>query len=139
MSQLKGLKRNTIDKYYTKQTVAETCLHYVKDNIHININDVIIEPSAGNGSFIEGIKRLSKHYKFYDLIPEHNEIVQQDFLILDINEIQKTYHKIHIIGNPPFGRQSSLAIQFIKKSCQFCDSISFILPKSLKKNSLKFP
>jgi hypothetical protein len=45
--------------------------------------------------------------------------------------------KIHIIGNPPFGRQSSLAIKFIKKSCEFCDTISFILPKSFKKESLK--
>ena len=42
-----------------------------------------------------------------------------------------------MIGNPPFGRQSSLAIKFIKKSCEFCDSLSFILPKSFKKDSLK--
>jgi hypothetical protein len=47
------------------------------------------------------------------------------------------FDNIHIIGNPPFGRQSSLAIKFIKKSSQFCDSISFILPKSFKKESLK--
>ena len=51
--------------------------------------------------------------------------------------LKKTFNKIHIIGNPPFGRQSSLAIKFIKKSCEFCDSISFILPKSFKKDSLK--
>jgi hypothetical protein len=44
---------------------------------------------------------------------------------------------IHIIGNPPFGRQSSTAIKFIKKSCLFCNSLSFILPKSFKKDSLK--
>jgi hypothetical protein len=30
-----------------------------------------------------------------------------------------------------------LAIKFIKKSCEYCDSISFILPKSFKKESLK--
>ena len=28
---------------------------------------------------------------------------------------KKDYKKIHIIGNPPFGRQSSSAIKFIKK------------------------
>lgn len=49
----------------------------------------------------------------------------------------KKYEFIHIIGNPPFGRQSSTAIKFIKKSCEFCDSISFILPKSFKKDSMK--
>jgi hypothetical protein len=42
-----------------------------------------------------------------------------------------------VIGNPPFGRQSSLAIQFIKKSALFSDSISFILPKSFKKDSMQ--
>jgi len=30
-----------------------------------------------------------------------------------------------------------LAIKFIKKSVEYCDSISFILPKSFKKDSLK--
>ena len=30
-----------------------------------------------------------------------------------------------------------MAIKFIKKSCEFCTSISFILPKSFKKDSLK--
>ena len=55
--------------------------------------------------------------------------------IKDLN--QNCFKKIHIIGNPPFGRQSSLAIKFIKKSAEFCDSISFILPKSFKKDSLK--
>jgi len=45
--------------------------------------------------------------------------------------------KIHIIGNPPFGRQSSLAIKFIKQSTSFCDTISFILPKSFKKESMQ--
>lgn len=47
------------------------------------------------------------------------------------------YNNIHIIGNPPFGRQSSLAIQFIKKCCEFANTISFILPKSFKKNSMQ--
>ena len=56
---------------------------------------------------------------------------------MDYNNINKNYSKIHIIGNPPFGRQSSLSIKFIKKSCEFSDSVSFILPKSFKKESLK--
>lgn len=135
--QTKGLKRNTIDKYYTKDSVVELCLNNVKEYITINDNDLIIEPSAGNGSFIEGIKKISKNNLFYDLEPENNEIMKKDYLLYDYNELINNYNKIHIIGNPPFGRQSSLAIKFIKKSCDFCDSISFILPKSFKKDSLK--
>ena len=136
-SQCKGLKRNIIDKYYTKDEVVEICLHYIRQHVEINESDLLIEPSAGNGSFIQGIKEIANHYYFYDLEPENDEIVEQDYLELDFNDIRETYSKIHIIGNPPFGRQSSLAKKFIKKSCQFCDTISFILPKSFKKDSLK--
>ncbi len=135
--QIKGLNRNTIDKYYTKDSVVELCLNIVKKYIHINTDDLIIEPSAGNGSFITGIKSLTSNFKFYDLEPEHEEIIKQDYLQCDYESIMGSFGKIHVIGNPPFGRQSSLAIKFIKKSCEFCNSVSFILPKSFKKDSLK--
>ena len=135
--QTKGLKRNTIDKYYTKDIVVELCLNLVKKYIEINTDDLIVEPSAGNGSFITGIKSLTSNFKFYDLEPDNSEIIKQDYLLYDYGIVKNAYSKIHIIGNPPFGRQSSLAIKFIKKSCEFCDSVSFILPKSFKKDSLK--
>ena len=163
--QIKGLKRNTIDKYYTKDIIVDSCLQNVKKHIDISMtDDVIIEPSAGDGSFISGIKEMSQKFIFYDIEPEHSEIVKQDYLKVDdnfafayananananayananananayANANANTKSKIHVIGNPPFGRQSSLAIQFIKKSSRFCDSISFILPKSFKKDSLK--
>jgi hypothetical protein len=135
--QTKGLNRNIIDKYYTKDTVVDLCLNLVTKYIQINSDDLIIEPSAGNGSFIKGIKLLTSNFKFYDLKPENEEIIEQDYLLYDYNNIKNIFGKIHIIGNPPFGRQSSLAIKFIKKSCEFCNSISFILPKSFKKDSLK--
>lgn len=136
--QSKGLSRNTIDKYYTKPTVVEFCLQHVKTHLQINpTTDLIIEPSAGNGSFIPAIQSITHHYKFYDLEPENTEIIKQDYLLYDYHTDKNAYPKIHIIGNPPFGRQSSMAIKFIKKSCEFCHSISFILPKSFKKDSLK--
>jgi predicted RNA methylase len=146
IQQTSGLNRNTIDKYYTKSTIAELCLTLVKTNIQIHEeDDVIIEPSAGNGSFINGIKSITKKCRFYDLEPEHEEIVKQDYLLYDFGDTEEGYddgfrngfRKIHVIGNPPFGRQSSLAIKFIKRSCEFCNSVSFILPKSFKKDSLK--
>ena len=133
----KGLNRDTIDKYYTKPTVVELCLNLAKTHIQINKEDLVIEPSAGNGSFIPGIKSLSNNALFYDLEPENNQIIKQDYLICDHTEWTNNFKNIHIIGNPPFGRQSSLAIKFIKKSTLFCNSISFILPKSFKKDSLK--
>tara|TARA_B100000035_G_scaffold314942_1_gene333088 strand:- start:122 stop:973 length:852 start_codon:yes stop_codon:yes gene_type:complete len=133
-----GLKRKTIDKFYTSLDIVNECIKLIKENINIQENDLCIEPSAGNGSFINSLKLLFNNYKFYDLEPENDEIIKQDYLEYDYNTIIKQPNsKIHVIGNPPFGRQSSLAIKFIKKSCEYCDSISFILPKSFKKESLK--
>ena len=135
--QKKGLKRNTIDKYYTKNEIVEECMKSIKKHIKLSKQDIIIEPSAGNGSFIPSIKLLSKNHKFYDLEPDNAEITKQDFLELDYDIIKDKYKNIHIIGNPPFGRQASMAIKFIKKCCNFAKSISFILPKSFKKDSMQ--
>lgn len=135
-----GLSRNTIDKYYTKPSIAETYCDIIKEKLNIDEdNDLIIEPSAGNGSFISGIKKICNNHIFYDIMPDNEEIVKQDFLRLNFNisEISDFKDGIHLVGNPPFGRQSSLAIRFIKYGTLFCDSISFILPKSFKKDSLK--
>ncbi len=130
-----GLQRNITDKFYTKPDVVRLCSNAIQTHLQISYyNDTIIEPSAGNGAFIDFIKSTVSDYHLYDLAPEHSEIIQQDYL--EYTHIRSSRGKIHVIGNPPFGRQSSLAISFIKKSCQFCDSISFILPKSFKKNSL---
>lgn len=140
-----GLKRNKnnkiLEKFYTnKQTVNECIKQFnlvMKDYNFSKENDVIIEPSAGNGAFIEGCNRICNNCLFYDIEPEHNDIVKQDYLAFDYSDIQQKYNNIHIIGNPPFGRQSSLAIKFIRYSALFCNSISFILPKSFKKQSIK--
>ncbi len=135
--QTKGLKRNTADKYYTKENIVDLCVSFVKEKIQFCEDDLIIEPSAGNGAFIKKIKSLNCGFKFYDLEPDNDEIEKMDYLQFHFENTNETFNKIHIIGNPPFGRQSSTAIRFIKKSCEFCDSISFILPKSFKKDSLK--
>lgn len=125
------------DKYYTNQAVVNNIIKIIKTKIKINNNDLCIEPSAGNGSFIDPIKSLFNHYKLYDLYPEHKDIIKQNFLTLNTDNFIKQFNNIHMIGNPPFGRKSSLVIKFIKKSCKFCNSFSFILPKSFKKQSMQ--
>ena len=54
---------------------------------------------------------------------------------LPIDNYLENKNLIHTIGNPPFGRQSSLAKKFIKICALFSETISFILPKSFRKES----
>lgn len=120
-------------KYYTKTGLIGSLFEIIELHLPIKSDDLIIEPSAGNGSFINSIKKLNCSNIFYDIAPEHPEIIKQDFLKVKVQALLN----VHVMGNPPFGRQSSLAIKFIKKSCEFASSISFILPKSFKKETMK--
>ena len=143
-----GLKRNSgsicIDKFYTKPDIAKMCIERVLSATSINSNDTILEPSAGNGVFIDLIKKISKNAIFIDILPDHPEIQQQDYLDSSFqikqtkgDRVTPSVCKLHVIGNPPFGRGSSLAIKFIKRSCEIADTISFILPRSFKKKSME--
>lgn len=78
-----GLKRNIIDKFYTSQETVTLCMDKIKENLNIDKNkDIIVEPSAGNGAFIPKIKDMCSNYKFYDIAPENDEVVEKDFLRL---------------------------------------------------------
>lgn len=137
-----GLHRVQTDKFYTNPSVVKICMEYIRSTISIQKEDIVIEPSAGNGAFISGIEELSNHNFFYDIEPDHPKIFQNDFLEVDLDTLREfvdseNVRKMHFIGNPPFGRQSCMAFLFIKKCVQYADTISFILPKSFKKESMQ--
>jgi len=129
-----GKNRDSKDQFFTKPNVAEECIKNIQKHIKMSENDLIIEPSAGSGSFSDILVKEYKNIESYDIEPKKDYIKEQDFLELNTENYQN-FNKIHVIGNPPFGRQSSLAKHFIKKCCSFSDTISFILPKSFRKLS----
>lgn len=112
------------EQFFTTDENAEFCI----SKINLSEYDRIIEPSAGNGSFSKRIYGCMA----FDIEPLDESIIKADFLSLNIERNVRTL----VIGNPPFGRQSSLAIKFINKSALFADTIAFILPLSFKKESM---
>ena len=130
--QTTGKNRNTIDKFYTNANIVNKYIDKFKP--FIKNNDLVIEPSAGNGVWT--IPLHMYNLIAFDIQPEGENIHQLDFLTLDLYKFQ---NDLHFIGNPPFGRQSSLAKKFIKHitSCQKTQTIGFILPKSFKKDSFQ--
>lgn len=118
-------KNIELDKFYTPKQVAKDCI----DTFWRTCFDVteIIEPSAGNGAFSLQIPNCIA----YDLEPEHESIIKQDFLKLDL---PYKYGRL-IIGNPPFGDRNNLARSFYKKATELGDAIAFILPISQLDNS----
>ena len=60
---------------------------------------------------------------------------------MDWFKVDKTqfsdYKSILVCGNPPFGQQNTLAIEFFNEAAKFCNTIAFILPLSFKKDSVQ--
>jgi predicted RNA methylase len=145
--QNKGLNRNTIDKFYTKKEIAKICIELFEEYVKPDKDDIIIEPSAGSGSFSNELIKRYNNIIAIDIEPDNKNIKKLDYLNdfnilsetegISTKELGVSNKKIHVIGNPPFGRQSGLAKKFIKKSTNFSNSISFILPKSFKKDSFQ--
>ena len=119
------------DKYYTQKELAKYCVEKVREIIGQDNITEWLEPSAGSGNFLD---YLDNNYLAYDILPEDNRIVKQDYLELDLE-----YKKGRcIIGNPPYGRCLNLAQKFYKKSILLGDYIAFILPISQLNNNRSF-
>lgn len=114
----------SIDKFYTQKEVAKECIDLVPE---LDSYDLIIEPSAGSGSFSSQLNCIA-----YDIEPESEGIIAQDWFTT--SPIANKH--ILVIGNPPFGSRSSLAKAFIRHSQNIgAETIAFILPDTFSKLS----
>lgn len=118
------------DKYYTPDELAKYCVEKTKEIIGKENIIEWLEPSAGNGSFLD---YLDNNYLAYDILPEDKRIKKQDYLTLDLSYKRGRC----IIGNPPYGARNVLSVKFYKKSIQLGDYIAFILPISQLNNEQK--
>ena len=121
-------RTNGKDQFYTQEAVAKTCIDRVLALLPYVSEYLWIEPSAGNGSFLN---QLPFQKIGLDIDPKSDTIVKQDYLTWT-----PPSQACIVFGNPPFGKQSSLAKAFISKSCGFANVIAFILPKSFTKPSM---
>jgi hypothetical protein len=98
---------------------------------HFDEHEIILEPSAGSGVFLSLLppeKRVG-----IDLEPAHPEVVKQDFFTYE-PPIGKA---VCVVGNPPFGKNSSLAVNFFNHASLFADTIAFIFPRTFRKRSVQ--
>jgi predicted RNA methylase len=115
-----------LDKYYTPDDVAKYCIDKTFEIIGKENITEIIEPSAGAGAFSKQLDCIA-----YDIEPASEEIIEQDFLELDLPYKEGRL----IIGNPPYGSRLNLAKAFCEKSFEIGQFVSFILPISQLNNT----
>jgi hypothetical protein len=124
-------RTNLKDQYYTKPIVAEKLVQEIILRFPQSSSFFWIEPSAGNGAFLQNVPTGFEKIGL-DIDPKASGILKTDFL----KWTPSTSKPILVFGNPPFGRQSSLAKAFLKHACSFAAVVAFILPRSFLKPSM---
>ena len=124
------------DQFFTPKSTAKYCYSKILETLAFygdNYNYVYIEPSAGNGRFLDILpqdRRLGM-----DIEPRQKEIIQGDFLDWKPDDTRKYI----VIGNPPFGLRGQLALKFINHSSEFADYVCFILPQLFESDGKGVP
>ena len=122
--------KTKLDKFYTVPAIAQKCIDTVGEKYPWNNWDLVVEPSAGNGSFL--LKIPTKKRIGLDILPEHPDIIKRNFF-----DYRPPEGKVLVIGNPPFGRVSSLAIQFFNWAAEWARTIAFIVPRTFRRISVQ--
>lgn len=133
-----GKTPRDFDQFFTKPELAVNCVNDLESVLGLSLDkfDLIVEPSFGKGAFVDAVLTKVDENKVICMdIDSTNEYTRHDFLKYDFSESKKrNIHKSCItIGNPPFGKNSSLAVQFFNKAATFSDVIAFILPRTFCK------
>lgn len=129
---LKMVRDEGLDKFYTIPVVVDKCISSLSKLYKWEDWDLVVEPSAGNGSFLHKIPSCNKIG--IDINPEHVDIIQQNFFDY---KPPTNKNKIMVIGNPPFGKISSIAIKFFNHSSQWAEVIAFIIPRTFRRISVQ--
>jgi hypothetical protein len=119
-----------LDQFYTNPVYAQSFYDIIKTTLDLESADILLEPSAGSGSFYNIMD--SKKRVGLDLEPKSAGIIQQDFFTWTPDPASK----VITIGNPPFGKNSSLAVKFFNHAATFSDAIAFIIPRTFRKTSI---
>lgn len=133
-----------LDKYYTKKSVAQFCYESMKSLLSAHNKNldslVFVEPSAGSGVFLDIIEEAQVGFDIAPTIDDGHNIIKNDFLVdnmLDKMPASVRDKSIVFIGNPPFGKKASLAIEFVNQSLSYSNIVGFIVPLQFRKWSVQ--
>ncbi|NBU32252.1 MAG: hypothetical protein EBS36_03670 [Actinobacteria bacterium] len=118
------------EQYFTSNELAKKCISLVDSRFGLTHFDLIIEPSAGDGAFLNSLP--TDRSIGIDIDPQNPQIIKGDFLEW-APETRMSKQRILTIGNPPFGARAAVAVKFMNHAASFSDVIAFILPMSFNK------
>lgn len=135
-------------KFYTNRSVAKALKERTFALLGPQMPEHVIEPSAGSGSFLnpeDGIVPFDLHpdqglrpdLACRILHPDQlgfavgaDGSLDQDFLEILRDEVGKGENLL-ALGNPPFGKNSGLAVAFVNEFLRVGGVVAFVLPNGL--------
>lgn len=117
------------DQYYTQEQVARALYAEVIRRYDPDLFQML-EPSAGEGAFF---RLMPSGSLGIDIDPKCPGIVQADFLERRV----ESRRRVVTIGNPPFGKNASMAVDFFNHAATMSDVIAFVLPRTFRKRQLQ--
>ena len=128
-----------LDQIYTKPAVASRCVRFLLETLD-GLADLrhdrvfYVEPSAGEGCFLDLLppdRRIG-----IDVDPRRPGILRHDFLTWSFEDTIKDPRRAVVVGNPPFGHRSKLAIRFFNRAATMANTIAFVVPVQFRKYSV---
>lgn len=125
----KGFGRVDRDAFFTPRETSQKIVDYLLEEYPEWRGLEWVEPSAGDGSFIDACENRGVSIIGYDLDPQREDIIQSDFLNFD--DSLDLGGKI-VIGNPPYGKRNKLTIDFINRAFGLgAEKIAFLVMSSM--------
>lgn len=122
------------DQYFTRPSVARKCLDHLEALLGPDITPHAswVEPSAGNGAFLDFL--LAREWDTWagDIHPQHERVVKHDYLSQPLPDT-KPGNRVIVVGNPPFGKKSKLATDFVNRGLAHGGLVGMIVPIQLRK------
>lgn len=125
----KGTAARELDQFYTLNKIAARCIRCLARRYDL-VSSLLVEPSAGDGAFSG---QLPVNTIAFDIEPKFRGILKANFLSFELRSEFRTI----TVGNPPFGRNACLAVDFFNHAARQSDVIAMIFPRSFLKASIE--
>ena len=137
-----GGQKDSLDRFYTDEEEAARLVSAIGSQLP----HLVVEPSAGRGAFVRALEDAGHAVLAYDIAPADDPvcstpIIRADFLSTGASDISGDApapydpHATAFVGNPPFGVQGFLAVEFVRHCLELADDAWMILPPSFRKRS----
>jgi hypothetical protein len=127
-----------IDAFDTRPEVADRCVRALLSErwpCAVERPELVVEPAAGAGVFVQALRAAlgpRPQIAAIDKYREEKGLVAGGIDFLEWPAPSASSVGVWVVGNPPFGSNASLVVEFFNRAAEFAELIAFIVPKCFR-------